>query len=77
MANLSLPSLHILLMIVIVKPSGGVNCRFERYHYPSDVLMNRKNYDQVIERTFSADLWPGMFLCKNEITFLKKKYIYM
>ena len=40
-ANLSPPSLHPLLMVVIVKSSGGENCWFERHHSAADVLMNR------------------------------------
>ena len=39
-ANPSPPSLCPLLMVVLVKPSGGPNCRFERHHYTDNILIN-------------------------------------
>ena len=40
-SNLLLPSLHSLVMVVIVKPSEVKNGRFKRHQYAADVLMHR------------------------------------
>ena len=39
--NLLMPSLHTLLVVSIMKPSGGGNYMFDRHHHAADSLTNR------------------------------------
>ena len=38
--NLSPPSIHPLLMVVILKSSRGKNCQFDKYYYLSYILIH-------------------------------------
>ena len=40
-SNISPPSLHPFVMVVILKPAEGKNCRFKRHQYQPDVDIKR------------------------------------
>ena len=80
-ANISPSFLHPLLMVAILKPSGGGGGgSFDIRHSKSDVLMNRAWFWSDDRKSIFYILsppsdfggnWPGVFLCKNEHKFLK------